>query len=92
MFGTVPLVSIRRSGELVSINPFDGDNGSFFVLVDDEEQHDRWPGFVDVAAGWRVVYGGVDRAGCLDYVEQDWTDVRPKSLRERLVAGSGFGR
>jgi hypothetical protein len=26
-----------RSGELVSINPFDDDNGSFFVLVNDEE-------------------------------------------------------
>jgi hypothetical protein len=27
----------RRSGEFVSINPFDDDNGSFVVLVNDEE-------------------------------------------------------
>ncbi|MGV7852878.1 MbtH family NRPS accessory protein, partial [Mycobacterium kansasii] len=27
----------------MSINPFDDDNGSFFVLVNDEEQHSLWP-------------------------------------------------
>jgi uncharacterized protein YbdZ (MbtH family) len=38
---------------------------------------------------WRVVYGEADRAACLDYIEQNWTDIRPKSLRERLTEGSG---
>jgi uncharacterized protein YbdZ (MbtH family) len=31
----------------MSINPFD-DDGSFFVLVNDEEQHSPWPTFADV--------------------------------------------
>jgi uncharacterized protein YbdZ (MbtH family) len=75
------------SGEPVSVNPFDDDNGSFFVLVNDEEQHSLWPVFADVPAGWRVVYGEADRAACLDYIEQNWTDIRPKSLRERLAEG-----
>ena len=68
----------------MSINPFDDDNGSFLVLVNDEEQHSLWPAFADVPAGWRVVYGEADRAACLDYIEQNWPDIRPKSLRERL--------
>jgi uncharacterized protein YbdZ (MbtH family) len=68
----------------VSINPFDDDNGSFFVLVNDEEQHSLWPAFADLPAGWRVLYGEADRAACLDYIEQNWTDIRPKSLRNRL--------
>jgi uncharacterized protein YbdZ (MbtH family) len=76
--------STRWLGEPVSINPFDDDNGSFLVLVNDEEQHSLWPAFADVPAGWRVVYGEADRAACLDYIEQNWTDIRPKSLRERL--------
>jgi uncharacterized protein YbdZ (MbtH family) len=71
-------------GEPVSINPFDDDNGSFLVLVNDEEQHSLWPVFANVPAGWRVVYGEADRAACLDYIEQNWPDIRPKSLRERL--------
>jgi len=81
------LVSTRWLGEPVSINPFDDDNGSFLVLVNDEEQHSLWPAFADVPAGWRVVYGEADRGACLDYIEQNWTDIRPKSLRETLAAG-----
>jgi uncharacterized protein YbdZ (MbtH family) len=81
----------RRSGESVSVNPFD-DDGSFLVLVNDEEQHSLWPAFADVPAGWRVVYGEADRAACLDYIEQNWPDIRPKSLRERLAEGRGVNK
>jgi uncharacterized protein YbdZ (MbtH family) len=43
------------------------DKGSFFVLVNDEEQHNSlWPAFADVPAGWRVVCGEAERAKCLD--------------------------
>src|SRR6201993_4068333 len=80
-------MSSRRSAEPVSTNPFDDDNGSFFVLVNDEEQHSLWPTFAEIPAGWRVVYGEAERAACLDYIEQNWTDIRPKSLRERLARG-----
>ena len=70
----------------MSTNPFDDDSGTFFVLVNDEEQHSLWPVFVDIPAGWRAVYGEAGRAECLDHVEQNWTDMRPKSLRE-VMAG-----
>jgi uncharacterized protein YbdZ (MbtH family) len=69
----------------MSNNPFDDDNGNLFVLVNDEDQHSLWPEFGDIPAGWRVVYGAAARAACLDYVEQHWTDIRPKSLRDRLA-------
>jgi uncharacterized protein YbdZ (MbtH family) len=78
------LMSTRRSGELMSVNPFDDDNGRFVVLVNNEEQHSLWPAFADVPAGWEVVYGEADRAACLEYIEHSWTDIRPKSLRQRL--------
>ena len=74
----------------MSINPFDDDEGSFFVLVNDEEQHSLWPSFADVPAGWRVVYGEADRAACLDYIEQNWTDIRSKGLRDKLAQGRDF--
>ena len=38
----------------MSINPFDDDDGSFFVLVNDEEQHSLWPTFADVPASKRA--------------------------------------
>ena len=81
-------VPARRS--LGRTNPFDDDDGRFFVLVNDEEQHSLWPVFADVPAGWRVVYGEADRAACLHHIEENWTDIRPKSLRERPAEGRGF--
>lgn len=72
----------------MSVNPFDDDNGSFVVLVNDEEQHSLWPTFADVPRALRVDYGEADRAACLDYIEQNWTEIRPTSFRERLAAGS----
>jgi MbtH protein len=80
-----------KFGGLVSTNPFDDDNGSFFVLINDEEQHSLWPAFAEIPAGWQMVYGEADRAACLEYIEQNWADIRPKSLRERL-AGRGSDR
>ncbi|BBY96220.1 hypothetical protein MGALJ_58890 [Mycobacterium gallinarum] len=89
--GTVP-AEVDKVWSNVSINPFDDDNGSFFVLVNDEEQHSLWPTFSDVPPGWRVVYGEADRAACLEYIEQNWADIRPKSLRQRLEAGGALDK
>jgi uncharacterized protein YbdZ (MbtH family) len=68
-------------------NPFDDEDGRFLVLVNDESQHSLWPAFIDVPAGWQVVHGEADRASCLEYVEQNWTDMRPRSLVEQTAAG-----
>lgn len=69
----------------MSINPFDDDNASFFVLMNDEEQHSLWPEFADIPEGWTVVHGVADRASCMDYIDEHWPDIRPKSLRDRLA-------
>lgn len=61
-------------------NPFEDNNGSFLVLVNDENQHSLWPEFAEVPAGWKNVFGPDQRQACLDYVEKNWTDMRPASL------------
>lgn len=71
----------------MSTNPFDDENGSFYVVVNDEDQHSLWPAFAEVPAGWRVAFGEASRADCLGYVEQNWTDLRPRTLREAMAAG-----
>ncbi|MFE2533819.1 MbtH family protein [Streptomyces sp. NPDC059371] len=70
----------------MSTNPFDDADGRFYVVVNDEEQHSLWPVFAEVPAGWRVVFGEAAKAECLEYVEQNWTDLRPKSLQEAMAA------
>lgn len=65
-------------------NLFDDENGSFFVLVNDEGQHSLWPVLVDIPQGWEKVFGEDTRQACIDYIEENWKDLRPKSLIERM--------
>lgn len=62
-------------------NPFEDPQGRFFVLVNEERQHSLWPTFAEVPAGWTKVFGEDDREACLAYVEENWTDLRPASIR-----------
>jgi MbtH protein len=65
-------------------NPFDDEDGVFHVLVNDERQYSLWPTFADAPAGWDIVLADRSRHECLDYIERTWTDMRPRSLVERV--------
>lgn len=65
-------------------NPFDDPDGRFYVLVNDEGQYSLWPTFADVPAGWTVAFGEDGREACLAYVEENWTDMRPRSLARAM--------
>lgn len=68
----------------MSTNPFDDETATFIVVVNDEEQHSLWPTFAAVPTGWRRVFGEASRAECLQFVDEHWTDMRPRSLREAM--------
>lgn len=61
-------------------NPFDDETGRFFALINDEGQYSLWPVFAEVPAGWTVVFGEDSRQACLDHIEANWVDMRPRSL------------
>jgi MbtH protein len=65
-------------------NPFDDENGTFIVLINDEGQYSLWPTFIDVPAGWSTVHAPAPRQVCLDYINENWTDMRPRSLIEQM--------
>lgn len=65
-------------------NPFEDENASYHVLVNDEGQYSLWPSFRDVPQGWTIVKKSDTRPACLEYINQNWTDMRPKSLIERM--------
>lgn len=65
-------------------NPFEDETAIFHVLVNDEGQHSLWPAFVPVPDGWTVRLGSESRSACLDYINQNWTDMRPNSLIEAM--------
>jgi MbtH protein len=64
----------------MSTNPFDDEDGEFVVLVNQENQHSLWPVGIRVPDGWEVVHASDSRAACIAYIEENWTDIRPKSL------------
>ena len=64
----------------MSTNPFEDNDASYYVLVNEEGQHSLWPVFAEVPAGWTVVLPDADRATAVAYVDENWTDMRPKSV------------
>jgi MbtH protein len=71
----------------MATNPFDDPEGTFLVLVNAEDQHSLWPERVPVPPGWTVGLAATTRQACLEHIEREWADMRPRSLREHLRAG-----
>ncbi|KUJ65979.1 protein mbtH [Streptomyces albus subsp. albus] len=69
-------------------NPFENPDASYYVLVNEENQHSLWPAFAEVPEGWTIAHGESGRQECLDYIEANWTDMRPKSLAEAMDGAS----
>ncbi|GIF15824.1 MbtH family protein [Actinoplanes teichomyceticus] len=60
------------------------DRTEHVVVVNDEEQYSIWPAERPVPAGWHPAGQRGDRQACLDWIDEHWTDMRPKSLRQAL--------
>ncbi|MFE2636060.1 MbtH family protein [Streptomyces scopuliridis] len=69
-------------------NPFEDADATYLVLVNDEGQHSLWPSFAEIPAGWTTVHGPDARQACLDHINENWTDMRPKSLIDAMDAAS----
>ena len=65
-------------------NPFEDENASYHVLINDEGQYSLWPSFREIPQGWSAVLKSDTRAACLDFINKNWTDMRPKSLIEHM--------
>lgn len=65
-------------------NTMDDENASWWVVVNDEEQYSIWNAGQEIPNGWRPLGSPRSRQECLDHIEREWTDMRPKSLREAL--------
>lgn len=51
------------------------------VVVNSEEQYSIWPADREAPAGWtRDGFTGTEDE-CLAYIDENWTDMRPLSLR-----------
>lgn len=65
---------------------FGDDNTIFDVVINAEEQYSYWPSYKPIPEGWTAVGKQGLKADCQAYIEEHWTDMRPKSLRDALAA------
>jgi len=64
----------------------DDAQGTYLVVVNDEEQYSIWPEGQPLPAGWREAGKRGPKADCLAHVGEVWTDMRPLSLRRAMEA------
>ncbi|MEM9493849.1 MAG: MbtH family NRPS accessory protein [Myxococcota bacterium] len=60
------------------------DTLSYSVVINHEEQYSIWPVGRPLPAGWSEVGKTGTKSGCLEYIAQVWTDMRPLSLRKKM--------
>jgi MbtH protein len=60
------------------------DDITYQVLVNDEGQYSLWPADKEVPAGWTPDGTTGTKDECTAHVDEVWTDMRPRSLREQM--------
>jgi MbtH protein len=55
----------------------------YLVVINAEEQYSLWPNDRPIPLGWRPVGKQGGKAECLKYIDEVWTDMRPRRLRTR---------
>ena len=66
------------------------DTTIYEVVMNDEEQYSIWPADRELPLGWTAVGTPGLKPQVLAYIEEVWTDMRPKSLRDKMQA-AGLG-
>ncbi|KPM52541.1 MbtH family protein [Frankia sp. CcI49] len=80
---TASAAEAGRAGEATGSEP------GFQVVVNSEGQYSIWPADRECPAGWFQEGTSGGRQECLDHIEQVWTDMRPRSLREHMARVTG---
>ena len=56
----------------------------FYVVKNSEEQYSIWPSYKEIPKGWEAIGNPGIKSECLAYIEKNWTDMRPLSLRKQM--------
>ncbi len=59
---------------------------TYQVVINNEEQYSIWPDFKEIPVGWRAVGKSGNKDGCLEYIKEIWSDMRPLNVRKQMDA------
>ncbi|MEO3790812.1 MbtH family NRPS accessory protein [Nonomuraea sp. B10E15] len=58
----------------------------YTVVRNDEHQYSIWPADRQPPEGWQAQGFAGPKDDCLAHIDEIWTDMRPRSLREHMAA------
>lgn len=61
------------------------DPTQYKVVVSHEEQYSIWPAHKEPAIGWADAKKQGTKVECLAFIKDNWTDMRPKGLRDKML-------
>jgi MbtH protein len=85
-------LKIHNNGKETMTNPFEDQDGTYRILINAEGQYSLWPDYIDIPAGWTSVQEPRSRESCLEYINEHWTDMRPRSLIKAMRSECDEGR
>lgn len=62
------------------------DTTIYSVVINHEEQYSIWPVDRELPLGWNQAGKQGTKSECLAYIEEEWSDMRPLSLRKKMEA------
>jgi len=57
---------------------------TYTVVINKEEQYSIWLSHKEIPLGWEEVGVTGNKSECLEYINKNWLDMRPLSLRVAL--------
>lgn len=66
------------------VNAYTIDGDLFKAIINDEEQYSIWPEKKDVPSGWKEVGFTGTKSQVTEFIDKNWTDMRPASLRKAM--------
>jgi MbtH protein len=60
------------------------DMNTYRVVMNHEEQYSIWLFDREIPAGWEDCGKSGTKDECLAYIREVWTDMRPRSLRQKM--------
>jgi len=70
-----------------SVDAYTIDGDLLKVIVNEEGQYSIWPAKKETPAGWKETGFAGTKSQCSQYVDKEWTDMRPLSLQVAMGQG-----
>jgi MbtH protein len=70
----------------IALSDEGADVRTYLVVINDEEQYSVWLADRELPPGWRAEGKSGTKDECLAHIAEVWTDMRPRSLRNRLAS------